>query len=75
MRLDTEYSGYKDFGGVQFPLRIVQKQDGFPSLDLTVTALTANPRTGVTPPAEATNASPQFATVSRLRRWRTASSG
>jgi glyoxylase-like metal-dependent hydrolase (beta-lactamase superfamily II) len=60
MRLETEYSGYEDFGGVQFPSHIVQKEDGFPSLDLTVTAVTANPKTPVTsPPAEATSGAPQ----------------
>jgi glyoxylase-like metal-dependent hydrolase (beta-lactamase superfamily II) len=59
MRVETEYSGYKDFGGVQFPTHIVQKEDGFPSLDLTVTAVTANPKTPVTLPAETTNSPPQ----------------
>ena len=36
MLVETTYSGYKDFGGVMFPSRLVQKQDGFPSLDLTI---------------------------------------
>jgi glyoxylase-like metal-dependent hydrolase (beta-lactamase superfamily II) len=43
MLVETTYSGYKDFGGVTFPSRIVQTQDGFPSLDLTISAVTANP--------------------------------
>jgi glyoxylase-like metal-dependent hydrolase (beta-lactamase superfamily II) len=30
------YTDYKDFGGVKFPTRIVQKQGGYPTLDLTV---------------------------------------
>jgi len=42
MLVETEYSGYKNFNGVHFPSRIVQKMDGFPSLDLTVATLTAN---------------------------------
>jgi glyoxylase-like metal-dependent hydrolase (beta-lactamase superfamily II) len=59
MRVETEFSGYRDFDGIQFPSHIVQKQDGFPSLDLTVTAVTANPNTAVIQPAEATNTRPQ----------------
>ena len=43
MLVETTYSGYKDFGGVMFPSRILQTQDGYPSLDLTVSAVTANP--------------------------------
>src|SRR5580765_5881052 len=43
MLVETTYSGYKDFGGVTFPARILQTQDGYPSLDLTISAVTANP--------------------------------
>jgi len=43
MLVETTYSGYRDFGGVTFPSRIVQTQDGYPSLDLTISAVTANP--------------------------------
>src|SRR6266536_2315118 len=32
MLIETEYGAYKDFGGVQFPQHILQRQDGFPSL-------------------------------------------
>src|SRR5207249_528414 len=28
MLVETEYTGYQDFSGVQFPSRIVQRQDG-----------------------------------------------
>src|SRR6266568_2176388 len=56
MLVETEYSGYKDFGGVQFPSRIVQKQDGFPSLDLTVASVTANPTVDITIPDDVRNA-------------------
>jgi glyoxylase-like metal-dependent hydrolase (beta-lactamase superfamily II) len=37
MLVETTYTDYKDFGGVKFPTHIVQKQGGFPVLDLTVT--------------------------------------
>ena len=43
MPVETEYSGYKDFSGVKFPARIVQKQGGFAVLDLSVTDVRANP--------------------------------
>jgi glyoxylase-like metal-dependent hydrolase (beta-lactamase superfamily II) len=50
MLIETRYSGYRRFGPVQFPTRIVQTQDGFPSLDLTVSSVTANPRVDITVP-------------------------
>jgi glyoxylase-like metal-dependent hydrolase (beta-lactamase superfamily II) len=43
MLVETIFSGYKDFGGVKFPSMIVQKQGGFPVLELTVTSVKANP--------------------------------
>ena len=43
MLVETTYTGYKDFGGVMFPSRIVQTQDGYPALDITVASVTANP--------------------------------
>jgi len=43
MLVETTYSGYKDFGGVTYPSRMVQTQDGFPALDITVSAVMANP--------------------------------
>ena len=52
MPVVTTYSGYRDFGGVTFPSRIVQTQDGFVSLDLAISAVTANPAVAVdVPPA------------------------
>jgi glyoxylase-like metal-dependent hydrolase (beta-lactamase superfamily II) len=40
--LEAEYSDYKDFGGLKFPTKIVEKQGGFPILDLTVTQAQRN---------------------------------
>ena len=37
MPYETAFSDYKDFGGVKFPTHIVQKQGGYPVLDLTIT--------------------------------------
>jgi glyoxylase-like metal-dependent hydrolase (beta-lactamase superfamily II) len=36
------FSGYKDYGGVKFPSRIVQTQAGHPTLDLTVSDVQPN---------------------------------
>ena len=50
MLVETIYSGYKDFGGVKFPATIVQKQGGFPVLELNVTSVKANPGLALTVP-------------------------
>jgi len=50
MAVVTTYTGYKDFGGIMFPSRILQTQDGFPSLDLTISAVTANPAVNIDVP-------------------------
>jgi len=39
---ETTYSEYKDYGGVKFPRRIVQKQGGFSILDLTIADVKPN---------------------------------
>jgi glyoxylase-like metal-dependent hydrolase (beta-lactamase superfamily II) len=39
---ETTYADYKDFGGVQFPTKITQKQGGNPTLDLTVSEVKPN---------------------------------
>jgi len=42
MAFEADYSNYKDIGGAQFPMHIVQKQGGYPIFDLTVTEAKAN---------------------------------
>ena len=42
MLTETTYSDYKDFGGVQFPTKITQKQAGTPTLDLVVSEVKPN---------------------------------
>ena len=56
MSVVTTYSGYRDFGGIQFPSRIVQTQGGHPTLDLTVTAVTPNLFVDITVPDQVRNA-------------------
>ena len=42
MAFEAIYSDYKDVGGAQFPMHIVQKQGGYPIFDLTLTDVKAN---------------------------------
>ena len=56
MLVETVYTGYKDFGGVTFPTRILQTQDGYPSLDITVSAVTVNPMFDAAVPDNVRNA-------------------
>ena len=42
MLTETVYADYKDFGGVQFPTKITQKQAGGATLELTVTEVKPN---------------------------------
>jgi glyoxylase-like metal-dependent hydrolase (beta-lactamase superfamily II) len=42
MTFEALYSDYKDFGGVKFPTRIVQRQGGHPIFDLTVSNVKPN---------------------------------
>jgi glyoxylase-like metal-dependent hydrolase (beta-lactamase superfamily II) len=56
MLIETTYSGYRNFGGIQFPARIQQTQGGYPTLDLTVTAVEVNPFFAVTVPDVVRNA-------------------
>jgi glyoxylase-like metal-dependent hydrolase (beta-lactamase superfamily II) len=42
MLVETTFSDYRDFGGVMFPGRIVQRQGSHPTLDLTVAAARPN---------------------------------
>src|SRR5437879_13582287 len=52
------YTGYKDFGGVMFPPPIVQTQDGFPSLDINISSVTANPAVDIAVPEAVRNFTP-----------------
>src|SRR5262244_3683460 len=42
MLFDSTYTDYKDFSGVKFPTKIVQKQGDYPILDLTITDVKTN---------------------------------
>ena len=42
MPFEATYTGYRDFGGVKFPGKIVQKQGGHPIFDLDIVSVTPN---------------------------------
>lgn len=58
MPIVTTYSAYQTMGGVLFPSRMLQSQDGFPSLELTITGVTANPAFDAPVPDNVRNAPP-----------------
>jgi glyoxylase-like metal-dependent hydrolase (beta-lactamase superfamily II) len=41
------YSGYRDYGGVKFPSRIIERQGGHPTLDITVSSVQPNGASGL----------------------------
>ena len=50
MLVETIYSDYRDFNGVLFPTKIVQKQGGSPVLDITVSDVLPNAPVDITVP-------------------------
>ncbi len=55
IKVVTYYGPYRDFAGVKFPAKIIQYQDDKPTLDLTVTAVRANPPVVIEVPAHVRN--------------------
>ena len=55
LKVVTHYGPYRDFAGVKFPSKIIQYQDDKPTLDLTVTAVRANPAVNIEVPAHIRN--------------------
>ncbi len=49
--IETTYADYRDFGGVKFPMKVVQKQGGYPTLELTVTDVQPNAAVNLQAPA------------------------
>ena len=50
MHFEAAYADHKDFGGVKFPTKIVQRQGGHPILDLTITDVKPNGAVTIQPP-------------------------
>jgi len=55
IKVVTYYGPYRDFGGIKFPSKIIQYQDDKPTLDVTVTAVRANPSVDIQVPANVRN--------------------
>jgi glyoxylase-like metal-dependent hydrolase (beta-lactamase superfamily II) len=64
MLFEAAYSEYKDFSGVKFPTRIVQKQGDYPTLDLTISEVKPNAEVTIQPPAPPTAAAAPAAVTS-----------
>ena len=47
---EAVYSDYKDVGGVKFPMKIVQRQGGYPIFDLNVSDVKPNAAVSIQPP-------------------------
>src|SRR5687767_7869981 len=56
--VEVTYSDYGDFAGIQFPRRIVEKQDGFETLDITITEVTPNAPVSLPVPANVAQSAP-----------------
>ena len=56
--IEIAYTDYADFGGVKFPRHIVQNEDGFPTLDITVSEVKPTAAVSVDVPANVRNAPP-----------------
>src|SRR5919198_2508657 len=54
--VETTFSDYRDFDGMQFPAHIVRTQGGYPVLDLTTTSMRSNAALDVQVPDVARNA-------------------
>ena len=62
MILEAMYSDYRDIAGVKFPMRIVHRQAGFPSLELTLASVQPNSAAALAmtaPPRPAAQAAPE----------------
>jgi len=56
--IEIAYTDYADFGGVKFPRHIVQTEDGFPTLDITVGDVKPNATVSLDVPANVRDAVP-----------------
>ena len=50
--VETKFTDYKDFGGIQFPSQIVRTQGGHPVLDINVASAKANPPADIKVPTD-----------------------
>jgi glyoxylase-like metal-dependent hydrolase (beta-lactamase superfamily II) len=63
MRFEANYSDYKDFGGVKFPMKIKQMVGEYPALDLTVTDVQPNAAVNIAIPEPVLQSANPYARV------------
>src|SRR5207248_1067335 len=56
--IEIAYTDYADFAGVKFPRRIVQTEDGQPTLDITISNVQPNAAVAIEAPANVQSAQP-----------------
>jgi glyoxylase-like metal-dependent hydrolase (beta-lactamase superfamily II) len=61
--VEVTYSDYAQFGSIQFPKHIVEKQDGFPTLDITINDVQPNAAVSLPVPANVASAPAPPATL------------
>ncbi|TAK64938.1 MBL fold metallo-hydrolase [Methylobacter sp.] len=64
--VETRYSDYKDFDGIQFPAHIVRSQGGYPVLDINVSAVKTNPAVDIAIPPQVAKAPAVVVTANKL---------
>jgi glyoxylase-like metal-dependent hydrolase (beta-lactamase superfamily II) len=57
--IEASFGDYRDFSGITFPTRIVQREGGYPLLDVMVTDVRPNASVTIDVPASIRNAKPQ----------------
>jgi glyoxylase-like metal-dependent hydrolase (beta-lactamase superfamily II) len=60
MPVEASYTDYREFHGLRFPTKIVEKQGGYPVMDLTVNDANGNIVAGVQPPPKQAADNPIF---------------
>ena len=74
MAFEAAFSDYKDFGGVKFPTRILQRSAGYPILDVTITDVKPNAAQSLAVPDNISRRSP-LCRARLFRRWSRTASG
>jgi glyoxylase-like metal-dependent hydrolase (beta-lactamase superfamily II) len=66
--LEAVFSDYKDFGGVTFPAHVVQREGGYPILDVTITDVKVNAAEAIEVPAAIRQVRPRPPFVSQPQK-------
>ena len=66
--VEVTYSDYAEFGGIRFPRRIVETQDGLDTLDLTISDVQPNAAVSLPVPANVASAPPPAAVTAAIEK-------